>query len=1048
MFNMFADPRLYAMAEGGRNRNEAELPRASRIASFLARVEDVEEMQKDLRTGRGGMVLQTYSDVRKRDSKSLKLSELTIISASALEPNRIHKRKVLFCRVVVRCMVMNSLATLVEADGQILNLQLYKAHGVKTIWEGQAWLPEGSTIATVEPFYKIRTDGTLGIRVDNPKDVIFNVTPADACKPMRSIPEAASVVQPTVAERLTAFADTGVESKQIRKCLRQEGFEISEKVTRRLLKEYKEESAAQRTTANIGKSDNACGDAVPAEAASVAAGSSSATSKSQHVIGSKLDECRKTAAALIGDVPVIGTRVYVQGLKSDSGMQLNGQEGVIVGQDLLKSRALVNLGAMGEKAIKFGNLKLVDSSAMQLPIPCPTGVGTCLSEVISEERWIEAVVFGQCRDSAFLSHGMPLDLVQKMRGSVPHCLVVVVEAIVAAHSRKQYVSSSAGPDEMDSPSTVLSLCDASVHFAFDEGPSGLSHSLALFLRGCVHICMVDWQAAASDYQAAYVASRGQLPWILTMAGWCTVSGTDGLPLAKVQENDALSQQEYEIFLHYLNQVDLCGSESLKSMHVVALWELAFVCQMRGSRLHPMVQMLTRPAYSEGPVAQTSEGEAQKLYQKAVDLKDQALAAEAHLASGGIMNCLARESVLRNSLVLGKRSTKEGAKHTSGNNAAKSSADCAKPGSDETDSTNENQSRRSAHQRMQAEEIERMDKEQDARDAGDMASMLLLRAQEQMLFSKRFEEGVRNRRHDIEVRTQALQAHEAALRRRETQMAEQHANFVGEAAKLEGDKDALDKLYKREKQRQAEEFKAQLAHSSKQYEDEITSAQSQLQETLRQREEEHSALLEGKRLAEKALAEVVGVKEAEVDRWQQEIRDQEDQISSEQVSLKLQSEQLAKMQVDLAEKGRVLEERDRGLKVERKAQKELQTDGKLSQEMLGAQTSGRRKMNLHVIRFSQDSISSVFSDGRSTEQLTKDLKSGKQSIADFPTIRVVEFAHRVWSLDNRRLRCMQTAFAKDKWKTIDVQVESLKQEKVKTEFDRKFTAGSQIVQRWR
>ena len=71
--------------------------------------------------------------------------------------------------------------------------------------------------------------------------------------------------------------------------------------------------------------------------------------------------------------------------------------------------------------------------------------------------------------------------------------------------------------------------------------------------------------------------------------------------------------------------------------------------------------------------------------------------------------------------------------------------------------------------------------------------------------------------------------------------------------------------------------------------------------------------------------------------------------------------------------------------------------------------------------SRGSCSSVFSDGRSLEQLTKDLESGKTSIADVPTIRVVKSCGSFRALDNRRFLCMQTAFAKDKRKKINVEV---------------------------
>lgn len=340
----------------------------------------------------------------------------------------------------------------------------------------------------------------------------------------------------------------------------------------------------------------------------------------------------------------------------------------------------------------------------------------------------------------------------------------------------------------------------------------------------------------------------------------------------------------------------------------------------------------------------------------------------------------------------------------------------------------------------------MKQHSDARRDEDFGKLFNLMHEERYKDRMAAERGFLERRKVLDSRAEQLAAQEEAFKQREIQLGAQQEIVKCEAAKLKGDDDALRKLYKREKERQAEEFKTQMSEMRQQYEEEISGILSQLQEISRQREEEHLALLEGKRLAEKTLEEVVGANEAQADRWQQELRDREDQISSEQASLKLQAQQLAQMQADLSERARVVQERDRVLKIERKTQQELQADGSLSQQILGEQTSGLRKVCLHDIRFSQDSISSLFGDGRSIKELIKNLESGQTSIEDVPKIRVVELCGIVWSLDNRRLRCMQTAFAKERKKMVDVQFESLKQEQIQKEFLRKFTTGKEISQR--
>ncbi len=61
-----------------------------------------------------------------------------------------------------------------------------------------------------------------------------------------------------------------------------------------------------------------------------------------------------------------------------------------------------------------------------------------------------------------------------------------------------------------------------------------------------------------------------------------------------------------------------------------------------------------------------------------------------------------------------------------------------------------------------------------------------------------------------------------------------------------------------------------------------------------------------------------------------------------------------------------------------------------------------------IRFTQDSISSVFKNGNTLESTVNDLKSGKISPTDFPPIRIFEKGGEMYSLDNRRLNVFQRA----------------------------------------
>ena len=61
-----------------------------------------------------------------------------------------------------------------------------------------------------------------------------------------------------------------------------------------------------------------------------------------------------------------------------------------------------------------------------------------------------------------------------------------------------------------------------------------------------------------------------------------------------------------------------------------------------------------------------------------------------------------------------------------------------------------------------------------------------------------------------------------------------------------------------------------------------------------------------------------------------------------------------------------------------------------------------------IRFSQNSISSSFSDGSSVDDMVQGLKSGTINPNDVPAIRILERDGALYTLDNRRLYAFQQA----------------------------------------
>ena len=105
----------------------------------------------------------------------------------------------------------------------------------------------------------------------------------------------------------------------------------------------------------------------------------------------------------------------------------------------------------------------------------------------------------------------------------------------------------------------------------------------------------------------------------------------------------------------------------------------------------------------------------------------------------------------------------------------------------------------------------------------------------------------------------------------------------------------------------------------------------------------------------------------------------------------------------------------------------------------------KRLLLHTIRFTQDSVGSHFRDGNSLDFVTKELSLGRMSTDDLPAIRVVEQMEMYWSLDNRRLKCMKEAFPQCDYpdKTVLVKMKSLTDPALKNEWMEKFSTGTDV-----
>eukprot|EP00928_Gymnodinium_smaydae_P064518 TRINITY_DN4781_c0_g2_i1.p1 TRINITY_DN4781_c0_g2~~TRINITY_DN4781_c0_g2_i1.p1 ORF type:complete len:1099 (+),score=169.66 TRINITY_DN4781_c0_g2_i1:31-3297(+) len=1062
------------------NQREAEESRDERIALFTERVEMCEEQFEDCRLRGGTLCSHTASRAKRKSSASEvqlhRVRQLKSMSIADMSVGKVHKQHVLYCRTVTRCMYFQSVAVLVEdGHGDLVNLQVYNAPRVKTIWDAQAWLPEGTSLAIVEPFFKLRADGTKGIRVDHPAELVRNVEPPEVADAKGS-----TEVSPAIAveARLQQLAqDASLGFKRLHKQLRDEGFAISQNEVRRQLAGLRSGQNTAAAATDVSESTpRTCAATDPTTESLEASAAASPSGRAEGVVVALLP---------------LRAHVRIEGLQSEKGATLNGCEGRVVGHDLGSARVHVDLAkknvnvttadgftmftgkptlAASVKSFKASNIRVLSTPADPLPMPC--GPWPSVSELHRKDSVLEALVLGQSTDSAFLSHTMPPWLRKDLLNQKLSAVVELVLAVSQACHDSQASNSSAGvsgaPLDL---SHLLPLADQAVSESSD-GVSQTEHVAALFFRADLWRRMGDWHASAKDYRAAYVASAGRQPWILKQAGWTTASATDGVSQVVVAQNYEDAQLLYEILLHFIDQSqDADPPKELKAAKVFCLWELAQVLVWR------MGQDLMRSMQAgAAPVPQLG------IRQQICALRDRALEAERLLASGGVMNCLARDAVMRITSCPGwpqpapakyreppkthqackeQRQSKQRdteCEHGVEQPATTSNEQVVAPKAGnldlfsswlETAGTEETSSflqRQAAYMQMEEQEVSRMKQDEQSSKTLDVVGQLFQRCEEQAQLAADFERRAQIRRKALETKAEALAEREAAFRRREGELADQKARVAQEAEALKGNTAALEELYRREKLRQAEDFAAEKARLRKEHLAEIAKLQEQFFEATRQGEQEMQTAIDAQRESERALQEVVGARHAEAERWQREHREKEEQNAFERESLAAQAAQLAEMQAELNRKSQRLEDRNKQIQRERRAQEQLLAEGALSQELIGKQRPGPRCVLLREIRFSQDSISATFRDGRCVKRTTEDLKVGRVLPADLGDIRVVEVFELVWTLDNRRVRCMKDAFARDRQKTINVKVETLADAKILDEFRRKFTTGKQIFVR--
>jgi len=425
------------------------------------------------------------------------------------------------------------------------------------------------------------------------------------------------------------------------------------------------------------------------------------------------------------------------------------------------------------------------------------------------------------------------------------------------------------------------------------------------------------------------------------------------------------------------------------------------------------------------------------------LKDLALKAEKQIA--GVMNSTARDGVLRF--------------------CAQKQGRAAEPVSDSTPSIPPSAAARALLQQLQAaakaddssasvgaylqmeeDELKRMRKHEEVRKSGDVWESLSLIQDELVHCMQMAERGFVERRLALDSRAEQLTAQEQAFKHQEARLQDQVQAVRREAAALEGKDEELKVYLDQEKQRQAAELNAMMEDLQKQHEADVRQIVEQWQDAQRHRDEQIKALQAAHASLEAELQDAVGQKHAESARWQKELSDKEALIVLEHQSLEMNLAQIEQLQIAAAKASQALEVKEQALQKERKLREQIHSGGTLPPELLGQQRCGLFSVGLKQLRFSQDSVSSLFNDGRSVAETTAELRKGSLLVTDLPRLRIVEIMGRKWSLDNRRLKCMKEAFANSSDMEINVQVESLAERAVRKEFQKKFTAGQSIIER--
>ena len=152
------------------------------------------------------------------DGTTTPLSSLSPIKLADLEAGITHRGRVVYGRIATKVIKMVSIMVLIEDESDIVDFALYGDSYAVTEFR------IGRLIAIKEPYFKLRQDGTEGIRVDNPRDVTFDSPDPTDCLDSKQAPNIPTFPQKkrgTVLERLQEILLSTDGTKGVDKLYRQ-----------------------------------------------------------------------------------------------------------------------------------------------------------------------------------------------------------------------------------------------------------------------------------------------------------------------------------------------------------------------------------------------------------------------------------------------------------------------------------------------------------------------------------------------------------------------------------------------------------------------------------------------------------------------------------------------------------------------------------------------------------------------------------------------------------------------------------------------------------